>query len=514
MNRQQLEINKVIAKGSSIVFLGMLLAKLGDFPASIIIARYFGPYDYGLLSIAWVISGVIAGVSVLGMGMGISRFIPYYREREELDQLKRILLFGAKTTLLVSLPVTFVIFFCSDWFAFYVFKDINLTPLIQIASISIPFAALLQYGTGLFRGIKKLHYIFYYNDLARPILQLFFLFVIIIAGLNILHVVISRLLVTLMILGLAFYIFAQDEIVTELRERKPRGSVREFVHYSYPLGVTVIVNFARQRFDLLLIGAFLGARDTGIYNIAISLAIILTIPLTGINRILLPVTSELYSKGRKKDLAITYKTMSRWCLTIVLPFFMVIVFFSKQIILFIFGSEYIAAAEPLCIISLGIFINVSMGSFGEFLQAHGRSRMVMAISIIGSLLNVTCLFILVPLYAMRGAALSFAISMVIMNILGVYSLMMHRIHPFSKKYFCVLLIGITLYTVLFGLLRNIVSPHLNLFWIGIAFLMSLFLYGFILFYFNGFSEEEKEMLITCRRKISPFNQRNNITNAN
>ena len=114
---------------------------------------------------------------------------------------------------------------------------------------------------------------------------------------------------------------------------------------------------------------------------------------------------------------------------------------------------------------------------------------------------------------MRGAALSFAISMIIMNILGVYSLMMHRIHPFSKKYFFVLLIGIPLYTVLFGLLRNMVSPHLNLFWIGIVFLMSLFLYGFILFYFNGFSEEEKEMLANLKRKISPSNQKNNITNA-
>ena len=102
MNLDQIRIIKTIAKGSSVVFLGMLIGKLLHFPTSILLARYFGAGDYGLFSIAIALSGVVASISVLGMGMGITRFLPYYKQRNALGELKATLRFGAKTILLCS----------------------------------------------------------------------------------------------------------------------------------------------------------------------------------------------------------------------------------------------------------------------------------------------------------------------------------------------------------------------------------------------------------------------------
>ena len=501
MNLDQIRIIKTIAKGSSVVFLGMLIGKLLHFPTSILLARYFGASDYGLFSIAIALSSVVASISVLGMGMGITRFLPYYKQRNALGELKATLRFGAKTILLCSLCCATVLFFNASWLAEKVFKNPDLAILIRIASVSIPVVALLQFIKGIFRGLKKLHYILYCKDITRPILQFILLLSIALAGLSVSYAVLAHVVVSFLVLGLAFWILARDTIFTKLQEVEPKRNVRDFILHSYPLAITTLVRFARHRFDLLVIGFFLNAADAGIYNIAITLALLLTLPLTGINRILLPVASELFSKGAQEELANTYKTMSRWGLTVILPIYILIMFFSEEFIQFFYGPEYVSAANALRIAALGVTANVSLGSFGEYLQALGKSKVVMSIAVIGSVLNIGCLLLLVPVYGINGAALSFAVSLIVMNLIGLFALAGYKnIHPFSKAYVGVLSTGITLYTLSFVFLKTIFSSSINIYWIGFCFFLVTIIYSLILYTRNFISNDEKIILISAIKK--------------
>jgi O-antigen/teichoic acid export membrane protein len=510
VNEEQAEINLTIAKGSGIVFLGMALSKLAALPISIILARYFGANDYGLLTISSTLVGIIASVSVLGMGMGLGRYVPFHRERGEIGEVRRILVFGGKTVLSCSVIAGVMVFFGAEVIAGRIFKDANLAPLIRVLSFSIPMIALVQYATGLFRGLKKLHYILYYGELAGPALRLLFLIIIAFLGLGIFSVAVSQVFVALLTLSIAIVLFKSDAFFAELRASKLKGDVVSFFKYSFPLAIAIIVRFTRRRFDLLLVGAVLAAKDVAIYNIAVSLGLLLNVPLLGVNRILLPVASGLHSEDKEEELAVTYKSVSRWCLVTVLPFLMFILFYAEDIIIFFYGPEFVLGAAPLRIVSVAVGINVATGSFGEYLQAFGRSKIVMAMSIIGSAVSVTCLFVLVPMYGISGAAFSFMISMVVMIVIGIGALISHRIHPFSWQYFLGLFLGISFYSVIFTILQNTIGDQFHIVLTAILFFISLFLYGFLLFSLNIFSQEEKFMILSWMRNRFTANKKSDI----
>lgn len=510
MNEEQAQINLTIAKGSGIVFLGMTLSKLAALPTSIILARYFGAYDYGLLTISSTLVGIIASVSVLGMGLGLGRYVPFHRERGEIGEVKRILTFGGKTVLSCSVVGGIMVLLGAEIIAVKIFKDANLTPLIRVLSFSVPMLALVQYATGLFRGLKKLHYILYYSELAGPALRLLFLIIIAFLGLGIFSVAVSQVFVALLTLAIAIVLFKSDAFFAELRASKLKGDVVGFFKYSFPLAIAIIVRFTRRRFDLLLVGAILAAKDVAVYNIAVSLGLLLNVPLLGVNRILLPVASGLHSEGKEEELTVTYKSVSRWCLVTVLPFLMFIMFYAEDIIIFLYGPAFVFGAAPLRIVSVAVGINVATGSFGEYLQAFGRSKIVMVMSIIGSAVSITCLFVLVPIYGISGAAFSFLISMVVMIVIGVGVLMSHRIHPFSRQYFLGLFLGVSFYYILFTIFQRTIGNQIHILITLTFFFISLFLYGFLLFSLNIFSQEEKFMILSWMRNCFAANKKSDV----
>jgi len=511
MNEEQAQINLTIAKGSGIVFLGMALSKLAHLPTSIILARYFGANDYGLLTISTTLVGIIASISVLGMGMGLGRYVPFHKKRGEIGEVKRILTFGGKTVLSCSVVAGVMVFLGAEIIAVGIFKDAHLIPLIRVLSFSVPMLALVQYATGLFRGLKKLHYILYYSELAGPALRLLFLIIIAFLGLGIFSVAVSQVFVALLTLTIAVVLFKSDAFFAELRASKLKGDVVSFFKYSYPLAIATIARFTRRRFDLLLVGAMLAAKDVAIYNIAVSLGLLLNMPLLGVNRILLPVASDLHSEDKEEELAVTYKSVSKWCLVTVLPFLLFVLFFAEELISFLYGPEFIVGADPLRIIAVAISINVVMGSFGEYLQVFGKSRAVMLIIVIGSVANIIGLVFLVPKYGILGAAASYLLSMAMMVVIGICMLLPHKIHPFSRQYFIGFIIGTSLYYLLFAIAKRFIAGSIVS--MIILFPLSLFLYVALLFFFNIFPPGEKEMILQIVRKLFLMKKKHDVTHT-
>ena len=74
---------KVLAKTSMVVFIGVLLSKVFTYAYRILIARYFGPEEYGLFSLAFMILGFFTALSSLGLIEGVLRYLPIYRGKEQ-----------------------------------------------------------------------------------------------------------------------------------------------------------------------------------------------------------------------------------------------------------------------------------------------------------------------------------------------------------------------------------------------------------------------------------------------
>ena len=69
-----------VAKGAGIVFIGTAVGMLLAYISMLIIARFLGPEDYGLISLASAVTTIASTVVLVGMPEGIVRFVSFIRE--------------------------------------------------------------------------------------------------------------------------------------------------------------------------------------------------------------------------------------------------------------------------------------------------------------------------------------------------------------------------------------------------------------------------------------------------
>jgi len=69
-----------IAKGAGVSFVdGFVGLALGYF-SRMIIARWLGTSDYGLISLGFAVMNIAATLSLLGFNTGIRRFVSFYKQ--------------------------------------------------------------------------------------------------------------------------------------------------------------------------------------------------------------------------------------------------------------------------------------------------------------------------------------------------------------------------------------------------------------------------------------------------
>ena len=76
MSLENKELEK-IASGAGIFFTGLVISKFFAYIYRLIAAR-FGTVDYGLVSIGITFYAVLAAISMLGLGEGVTRYVTYY----------------------------------------------------------------------------------------------------------------------------------------------------------------------------------------------------------------------------------------------------------------------------------------------------------------------------------------------------------------------------------------------------------------------------------------------------
>ena len=69
-----------VAKGAGIAFIGTAVGMLLAYISMLIIARFLGPEDYGLISLASAVTTIASTVVLVGMPEGIVRFVSFIRE--------------------------------------------------------------------------------------------------------------------------------------------------------------------------------------------------------------------------------------------------------------------------------------------------------------------------------------------------------------------------------------------------------------------------------------------------
>ena len=144
-----------IAKGTGIIFTGTIIGMFLGFIGRIILVRYITQTEYGIYCLALVIISIFVTISTLGLSEGSTRYIAYFRGKNEEGKVKGVISSSIKIAIIASISLATISFFVSDFISISIFHTPALSTPLKIFSIAIPFTVLINVFIAIFRGFDR-----------------------------------------------------------------------------------------------------------------------------------------------------------------------------------------------------------------------------------------------------------------------------------------------------------------------------------------------------------------------
>ena len=186
-------------------------------------------------------------------------------------------------------------------------------------------------------------------------------------------------------------------------------SFKRILQVSLPMFVISSINFLLKWTATIILAILRTEAEVGVYNIAMRVATLASLPLLAINSIAAPKFAELYSKGDMKGFEKVVHQSTRIIFWASSPI-VVILFLFPHSILSLFGSEFPKGSFALLFIAIGQFIHAICGSVGYILTMSKHEVAAQNILIMATLLDIVLNLILIPPFGINGAALSMMLS--------------------------------------------------------------------------------------------------------
>ena len=440
--KNQTEISRklnLLAKSSFIVLVGLIISKVLTYAHRIIIARYFGAEVYGLFSLAFIIIGFLVAFFSFGLSMGLLRYIPYFRGKNENNRINNIFRFSINFSLITSLIAAILLYFSAGFISLNIFNNSGLIIFLKIFSFLIPIYIFANIYSSLIRAYEQIGWYSFITNILSNIVKIIILVIFLILGMKVNSIIFSYFLGILSILIMSYiiarYKFSDIFIKDNLDKITAKNTRKEFFSYSWPLMFWSSISFIFFWIDSFFIGYMLDATSVGWYNAAVPIAALMGIAPELFMQLFFPLITRENSKGNKLVVRELTKQVGKWIFVLVLPLFLLFYFFPGMFIRLFFGSEYLSAIAPLKILSLVAFISASIVPLSNNLVSMiGKSKLLLANLVFASLINIIFNIILIPKYGINGAAFATLLSTVLLSIMLLIEVYIFvKMIPFRRK---------------------------------------------------------------------------------
>ena len=194
-----------------------------------------------------------------------------------------------------------------------------------------------------------------------------------------------------------------------------RVGERALLSVSLPLFWVASMNLLMQFADVLLVGAFVGDRATGIYAAALRTATLTNAFLAAMTGVVAPQFAERWSAGDRAGLSRIAKRSTAIMTIVTLPPTIVMLAF-PGFVMRLFGGEFTSGGTALRIIAVGQLLQTVVGAVGYLLAMTGHQRALRTIMVWAAAAFIALNLVLIPAHGIVGAAIAYAASLVGMNI--------------------------------------------------------------------------------------------------
>jgi O-antigen/teichoic acid export membrane protein len=380
--------------------------------AQVLLARWLEPATYGTYIYTYAWMQILAVLGGLGLTTGVLRFIPYYFVTQDWGRLRGLIRRSRQLTFLSGgmLAVLSTAVLClvpsapDTWWPLLI--GVWVTPLLGLSNLM----------TEMLRGTEHIVLAYMPPLVLYPLLVIGMVYLVrsnlsLLSGTGALAAVALALLVILSVqAGALMY-----ALPTAVRQAAPVYETSLWLHVSLPLLFVMLCSIFLKRIDLLLVGMLLGQQAAGIYDAASKTAMLASFLLTAINAVAAPRIAALHAGGDHAALQrlVHIVTQWMWWPSLVITFCL---FCFGESLLGLFGPEFVTGLSALKLLAIGQLVNAATGPVGYLMSLTGHqntSARILGVSVLVSLALHT---LLIPFFALEGAAGATMLSMCLWNI--------------------------------------------------------------------------------------------------
>jgi O-antigen/teichoic acid export membrane protein len=443
------------AGGAAIAGLGDAASAALRYISTVLMTNLFAPAIYGTFVEANTVVTVLGYAAKLGLDSVILRFLSTYRAKGERDKAAGLVRFAISVALLSGLIWGAAFFVLAFVLAHGVFhKDLFALPFKE-ASLLVPFIGIqLVLASGL-QAVKAIKWKVYVDRLIQPGLTLLLLIVFYFLGLKLEALIFATVLGYLASI-IAGYLLLGKATKKIVQQVQPAYDLKMWVRFALPMFFNSMIRNVLNSTDVLFLGALATQSQLAFYGAADRVSYFVVAPLIALNAIFSPMIAEYHAKGQQKQLESMFKVVTKWSFSLSWPVFLCFTVFHEAI-LGVFGKEYTQAGLVLILLSLGNLVDAGVGSVNYLLVMTGRPRVILFNTVTTMVVNITLAVLLVSRLNILGAALAAALTVIILNLVGLIEVYWFlKIHPYRWDICKPLLAGIV--AAALGLLLTHVIP--------------------------------------------------------
>ncbi|MEZ4389351.1 MAG: lipopolysaccharide biosynthesis protein [Candidatus Krumholzibacteriia bacterium] len=336
-----------------------------------ILARILGPEAYGLVALAGVFLTVLDIFSDVSFGAAIE-------QRQDLEPEHLDAVFWAFAALGVFMTGTSI---AAAPLVAKFFDEPDLVPVIRWLS----FAFLLQMVSGVQTSLLRRDLrmgVLAATALAANVIGAAVGITMALTGRGVWSIVAQRLVLQFLTVALVWW-----QSHWRPRWRFSLTHLRDVSRFGLSVMGNRVLNYLNKQFDQLLIGRVLGKVDLGYYYTATRLYTLLNNLLIGaISQVAMPAMARL--QGDPERFRRSYVKACRYLCLVSLPIFVGLSIVSQDFILVLTGPEWLPSAPALQLLALVGVVHVIQYVNGAAIMALGRADLRLLTQAVHSVVNV------------------------------------------------------------------------------------------------------------------------------
>ncbi len=356
--------------------------------------RVLSPTDYGTFDLLIVFAGIINLTIALEISQGVARF---YAESENLKQKMLYASSAFWFTLFVYFLFVVVTFMNSYSLAFLILGRNGLVPIFKIGMIYICINGIFYLIQNQFRWeLKSKEYaiVSLINSLVTASVSIWLAYF--------LKYGLEGLLLGMLSGSIAGTLFGLFWLRKSFQFRFEFNHLKEMLVFSTPLVLSGIAVWLSQYIDRIMIKHYLSMEQLGLFGVGYRIASIVGLVMIGFQGALTPL---IYNNYTKEDTPKQIADIFRIFITVALYFFMLLTFFSIDILKVFTTVEYYNA-KSVVIFLVPAMLLANMYIFAPGIGISKKSHYLIWINLIGALINFLLNIILIPLLGIMGAGIA------------------------------------------------------------------------------------------------------------